>query len=199
MAAPSPVLPRGTRIKVGTVGSLEKILFGPATVSDGSQNLVGALRQSMAALGARTLRDLQAAELGVRAGRRDRRASPGRAEAGNGRARGAARRLGDGRSARDPRARERAPRRGGGGLSRGCGWLLLVAAGEPDADWARNLETEPACRATIGDRTFEATAERLDGTEAAQAVVGLILKYGRPPSASARPGVPTAPGARLDP
>jgi IMP dehydrogenase len=63
MAAPSPVLPRGTRIKVGTVGSLEKILFGPATVSDGSQNLVGALRQSMAALGARTLRDLQAAEL----------------------------------------------------------------------------------------------------------------------------------------
>ncbi len=63
MAAPSPVLPRGTRIKVGTVGTLEKILFGPATVSDGSQNLVGALRQSMAALGARTLRDLQAAEL----------------------------------------------------------------------------------------------------------------------------------------
>ncbi len=63
MAAPSPVLPRGTRIKVGMVGSLEKLLFGPATVSDGSQNLVGALRQSMAALGARTLRDLQAAEL----------------------------------------------------------------------------------------------------------------------------------------
>jgi len=63
MAAPSPVLPRGTRIKVGTVGTLEKILFGPATVSDGSQNLVGALRQSMAALGARTLQDLQAAEL----------------------------------------------------------------------------------------------------------------------------------------
>jgi IMP dehydrogenase len=63
MAAPSPVLPRGTRIKVGIAGSLEKILFGPATVSDGSQNLVGALRQSMAALGARTLRDMQAAEL----------------------------------------------------------------------------------------------------------------------------------------
>ncbi|MFL5709425.1 MAG: GuaB3 family IMP dehydrogenase-related protein [Chloroflexota bacterium] len=63
MAAPSPTLPRGTRIKVGTVGTLEKILFGPATVSDGSQNLVGALRQSMAALGARTLRDMQAAEL----------------------------------------------------------------------------------------------------------------------------------------
>jgi IMP dehydrogenase len=63
MAAPSPVLPRGTRIKVGTAGSLEKILLGPATVSDGSQNLVGALRQSMAALGARTLADMRAAEL----------------------------------------------------------------------------------------------------------------------------------------
>lgn len=63
MAAPSPVLPRGTRIKVGTVGSLEKILFGPATVTDGSQNLMGALRQSMAALGARTLREMQAVEI----------------------------------------------------------------------------------------------------------------------------------------
>ncbi len=63
MAAPSPVLPRGTRIKVGTVGSLEKILFGPAGVSDGSQNLLGALRQSMAALGARTLHDMQQVEV----------------------------------------------------------------------------------------------------------------------------------------
>jgi IMP dehydrogenase len=63
MAAPSPVLPRGTRINVGTVGTLENILLGPATVSDGSQNLVGALRQSMAALGARTLRDMQQVEL----------------------------------------------------------------------------------------------------------------------------------------
>jgi IMP dehydrogenase len=63
MAAPSPVLPRGTRIKVGTVGSLEKLLFGPAGVSDGSQNLVGALRQSMAALGARSLREMQAVEM----------------------------------------------------------------------------------------------------------------------------------------
>jgi IMP dehydrogenase len=63
MAAPSPVLPRGTRIKVGTVGTLEKLLFGPAGVSDGSQNLVGALRQSMAALGARTLREMQDVEM----------------------------------------------------------------------------------------------------------------------------------------
>ena len=63
MAAPSPVLPRGTRIKVGTIGSLEQILSGPATVADGSQNLMGALRQSMAALGARTLREMQAVEI----------------------------------------------------------------------------------------------------------------------------------------
>jgi IMP dehydrogenase len=63
MAAPSPVLPRGTRIRVGTAGSLEKILFGPATVTDGSQNLMGALRQSMAALGARTLAEMQAVEI----------------------------------------------------------------------------------------------------------------------------------------
>ena len=63
MAAPSPTLPRGTRIKVGTAGTLERILFGPAHVTDGSENLVGALRQSMAALGARTIRDMQAVEL----------------------------------------------------------------------------------------------------------------------------------------
>ena len=63
MAAPSPTLPRGTRIRVGTVGSLERILLGPAHVTDGSENLVGALRQSMAALGARTLRDMQKVEM----------------------------------------------------------------------------------------------------------------------------------------
>ena len=63
MAAPSPTLPRGTRIKVGTVGSLEKILLGPASVTDGTQNLVGALRQSMAALGARDLAQMQQVEM----------------------------------------------------------------------------------------------------------------------------------------
>jgi IMP dehydrogenase len=63
MAAPSPVLPRGTRIKVGVAGPLETILFGPASVTDGSQNLMGALRQSMAALGARTIQDMQQVEI----------------------------------------------------------------------------------------------------------------------------------------
>ena len=63
MAAPSPTLPRGTRIKVGTVGPLERILFGPAHVTDGSENLIGALRQSMAALGARTIAEMQQVEM----------------------------------------------------------------------------------------------------------------------------------------
>jgi IMP dehydrogenase len=63
MAAPSPTLPRGTRIKVGTVGSIERILLGPAHVTDGSENLVGALRQSMAALGARDIRAMQGVEI----------------------------------------------------------------------------------------------------------------------------------------
>jgi IMP dehydrogenase len=63
MAAPSATLPRGTRIGVGTTGSLERILLGPARVSDGSENLVGALRQSMAALGARTIADMQRVEM----------------------------------------------------------------------------------------------------------------------------------------
>jgi IMP dehydrogenase len=63
MAAPSPTLPRGTRIRVGTTGTLERILFGPAHVTDGSENLAGALRQSMAALGARTIREMQGVEM----------------------------------------------------------------------------------------------------------------------------------------
>src|ERR1035437_9073714 len=63
MAAPSPVLPRGTRIKVGTTGPMKQILFGPSHVTDGTQNLMGALRQSMAALGVRTLREMQQVEI----------------------------------------------------------------------------------------------------------------------------------------
>ncbi|MEO8625835.1 MAG: GuaB3 family IMP dehydrogenase-related protein [Candidatus Limnocylindrales bacterium] len=63
MAAPSATLPRGTRIKVGTVGPLEQILLGPSHVVDGTQNLVGALRQSMAALGAKNIRQMQQVEM----------------------------------------------------------------------------------------------------------------------------------------
>ncbi len=63
MATPSPTLPRGTRIRVGTVGTLERILFGPAHVTDGSENLIGALTQSMAALGARDLAAMRQVEM----------------------------------------------------------------------------------------------------------------------------------------
>lgn len=65
MAAPSPTLPRGTRIKVGERLPLEQILFGPATTTHGTQNLVGALRQSMGALGARTISDMHRVEMVV--------------------------------------------------------------------------------------------------------------------------------------
>jgi IMP dehydrogenase len=63
MAAPSATLPRGTRIQVGTIGPLERILHGPALTSDGSENLAGALRQAMAALGSRNVREMQRVEL----------------------------------------------------------------------------------------------------------------------------------------
>jgi IMP dehydrogenase len=60
MAAPSPTLPRGTRIRMKQQLPLDQILFGPSTTTHGTQNLVGALRQSMAALGARTIREMHA-------------------------------------------------------------------------------------------------------------------------------------------
>lgn len=63
MATPSPVLPRGTRIKVGTSGSLEEILLGPAKIDDGTQNLVGALKTSMGTLGAGSLQEMQEVEV----------------------------------------------------------------------------------------------------------------------------------------
>ncbi|MCC6619146.1 MAG: GuaB3 family IMP dehydrogenase-related protein [Chloroflexi bacterium] len=63
MAAPSPTLPRGTRIRIGERLPLEQILFGPAETTHGTQNLAGALRQSMAALGARTIREMHAVEM----------------------------------------------------------------------------------------------------------------------------------------
>jgi IMP dehydrogenase len=63
MANPHPELPRGTRIKVGTKGSLDSILFGPTSVTDGTQNLAGALKVAMGMCGAYTMRDLHKAEL----------------------------------------------------------------------------------------------------------------------------------------
>ena len=63
MSHPHPALPRGTRIKVGTTGTLEQILFGPTSVTDGSQNLVGALRTAMGVCGAATIQEMHKAEM----------------------------------------------------------------------------------------------------------------------------------------
>jgi IMP dehydrogenase len=63
MATPHANLPRGTRINVGTTGSLEQILFGPAELDDGSQNLVGAIATCMGNVGARNLREFQETEI----------------------------------------------------------------------------------------------------------------------------------------
>jgi len=63
MATPSQVLPRGTRIEVGSTGSLERILRGPALLDDGTHNLLGAIRTSMSTLGAKTIKDMQEVEI----------------------------------------------------------------------------------------------------------------------------------------
>ncbi|MBD2360189.1 GuaB3 family IMP dehydrogenase-related protein [Anabaena minutissima FACHB-250] len=63
MATPSPILPRGTRIRVGTTGSLEQILIGPAGLDDGTHNLLGALKTSMGTLGAKNLKEMQQVEV----------------------------------------------------------------------------------------------------------------------------------------
>lgn len=63
MATPHANLPRGTRIKVGITGSLKQILFGPATVDDGSQNLVGAITTCMGNVGAASIRQFQETEI----------------------------------------------------------------------------------------------------------------------------------------
>jgi IMP dehydrogenase len=63
MAAPHAGLPRGTRIRVGIGGSLQQILFGPTSLTNGTQNLVGALRTCMGVVGAATLHEMHQAEM----------------------------------------------------------------------------------------------------------------------------------------
>jgi deazaflavin-dependent oxidoreductase (nitroreductase family) len=80
---------------------------------------------------------------------------------------------------------------------------ILVAAGSPDAFWARNLEADPRCRVTLGDQTLDMVAEPLDASHAGAAVIALILRYGTPaeglgrgPAFRLRPA--TSQGARAD-
>ena len=65
MATPSPVLPRGTRIRVGTTGTIEQILRGPAQLDDGTHNLLGALKTSMGTLGAKNIKEMQQVEVAI--------------------------------------------------------------------------------------------------------------------------------------
>jgi IMP dehydrogenase len=63
MATPHANLPRGTRIRVGVTGSLKQILFGPADLDDGSQNLMGALATCMGNVGKCTIREFQETDI----------------------------------------------------------------------------------------------------------------------------------------
>ena len=63
MATPSPVLPRGTRIQVGTTGTLKSIICGPAILDDGTHNLLGAIKTSMGTLGATNIKEMQNVEV----------------------------------------------------------------------------------------------------------------------------------------
>ena len=63
MATPHAALPRGTRVKVGVKGSLDRILFGPTSLTDGTQNLIGALRACMGMVGALNIREMHEAEV----------------------------------------------------------------------------------------------------------------------------------------
>ena len=60
-----PELPRGTQLKVGTVGTIEQILHGPSTIADGSMNMMGALRRTMATSGYSDLKEFQRVEVVV--------------------------------------------------------------------------------------------------------------------------------------
>ncbi|MFL6056046.1 MAG: GuaB3 family IMP dehydrogenase-related protein [Actinoallomurus sp.] len=58
-------LPRGKRVELGSIGSLEQILYGPSNVADGSMNLIGALRRAMATAGYSDLKEFQRVQVVV--------------------------------------------------------------------------------------------------------------------------------------
>ena len=63
MASPHPALPRGTRVNVGVKGTLKELFYGPSSVSNGTQNLVGALKACMGMVGALNIKDMHSAEV----------------------------------------------------------------------------------------------------------------------------------------
>ena len=65
MATPNTDLPRGMRVPVGVDTTLQKVIHGPTSRTNGTENLIGALRTAMSMCGARAIRDFQQAELVV--------------------------------------------------------------------------------------------------------------------------------------
>jgi len=65
MATFHPELPRGTRVEVGQAAPLEEIIRGPAHENDGTMNIMGGLRMSMATCGYQTIKEFQRAEVMV--------------------------------------------------------------------------------------------------------------------------------------
>ena len=63
MARPHPYLPRGRRIDIGTKCSLKKLLFGPASVHNGTQNFIGALKVCMGMLGTKAIKEMHNSEI----------------------------------------------------------------------------------------------------------------------------------------
>ena len=178
----------GTRIRVGTIGPMERILFGPSHVTDGTQNLVGALRQSMAALGARTLREMQQVEIVY---------APSVATEGKSWQRPRPVGRGAPRVPRDPYAEqlvgwekavsiETRGRVSGRTAVAAVGFVeepdgsLLVAAGDPGAHGRRTCGPTPLHRPRSGRSGAPTVAEELDGPDQARAITELILKYGTP-------------------
>jgi deazaflavin-dependent oxidoreductase (nitroreductase family) len=72
------------------------------------------------------------------------------------------------------------PARAAVGFLLEAGGSILVAAGDPDAAWARNLEADARCLVTIGEVSGSYDAEPLAGPERNAAIAGLILRYGTP-------------------
>jgi len=58
MSHSHPALPRGTRVRVGTTAPLEQIIFGPTSVTNGTQNLISALRTGMGVCSARNIKEM---------------------------------------------------------------------------------------------------------------------------------------------
>ncbi len=100
------------------------------------------------------------------------------------------------------------PARAGVGFIEEPDGSLLVAAGDVTADWAQNLQANPACRLTMESRTWPAVADELAGADRNLAIRELILKYGTPaerlgagpafrlrPTGGSGPAVRDAPGA----